>query len=580
MDWPKYESLTPQAFSLAHLRYFFSDWQSLKAIGTVMILIALYLLGIHLSLPLANTQHLHQIISSSQMLTIIDELFTGGALGNLAPFALGIFPLFFLQFGSMEVIRGRLRRGTRVTLRSLSAITILAVLIIAWFAVIKVIPVSALSIIVYLIYLLGGSLLLFIIENRLIKYGGPDILYLNALLIGIIYIRSLFLNRHVAALIIGSLIVCFVLSFAFLITKVDEIHLSNIREEQVREGVLPIPATNSFLCWYLLLFTLIFAACVIGLINLLSPFQLKLFGASLPDVTIIILAQAGVSLLFARQPLIDAILSQFSGGILARRLRINNWIVPGIETGTPTAHFLAYRARRSHRATYIFYLIWVVVFSAVGFGAQLAHLPIPPLPFGPLGFIIILTFGSQIVFNLGHVIRGYAQRINYREFWTTMAETRIERQEIAIRTNLEEIINEILANIPELSPEEKEKLHQWLKSGDLKNIPRFLETIQAHFARQAQEVNNITVGKVVRMFLLCTGISLACTLIVVFIVQIFFGQLLSDPGFKAGLLISCIGIFIGTELGIIPLFGLDKNVKKLLKQLSEKRKRKKNTDLL
>jgi hypothetical protein len=260
---------------------------------------------------------------------------------------------------------------------------------------------------------------------------------------------------------------------------------------------------------------------------------------------------------------------------LARRLRINNWIIPGLEVGQPTAAYLTHRALRSHRATYIFYLIWVVVFAAAGSGAQFAHLSVPPLPFGPLGFTIILTFGSQLAFSLVSLLRRYAQRINYREYWTTTADSRIERQEIAIRTKLEDWVIELLENMPGLSPEEKATLLRLLTSGDFKNIPLILKILRAFLDRQAEAAENITVGQVVLKFLLCTFLALGFTLLGVYLIGIFFGQIPSDVGFKAGLIL----FFLSTEIGIIPISGLDANIKNLLKRLSEKRRRKKNTGL-
>ncbi len=122
MLWPKYRNPSPYTVSMAHLKFFVSDTRSLKSIGLIALLILLYLLGIHLSLPFADVQQMQHLMEQSLFLSAVNVFFTGGALGNVSPLALGILPLIFLYSGSARITGSRLRIQPRLGGRPLAII--------------------------------------------------------------------------------------------------------------------------------------------------------------------------------------------------------------------------------------------------------------------------------------------------------------------------------------------------------------------------------------------------------------------------------------------------------------------------
>src|SRR5436309_340525 len=94
MAWPDYQQLSSRQVPFRELFANIRLFKTLKFATLILLLIVVYLIGTHLSLlPFLQTKRLHDIIAQSTSLTIIDQLFTGGSLSVLSPFALGIFPL-------------------------------------------------------------------------------------------------------------------------------------------------------------------------------------------------------------------------------------------------------------------------------------------------------------------------------------------------------------------------------------------------------------------------------------------------------------------------------------------------------
>ncbi len=463
MNWPRYRTLSSYRISTAHSRFFFSDVQALKGIGIVFLAVAIYLFGIHLSLPFANIQQVQYILSQSEVLSALNVFFTGGALGNISPFAMGSVPLIFLYAGSVRIIGSRLRIQPRIRPKPLFIVTIMATLVTVWLLSVDAIPATILGFLATTLSMILGTVILFWLESKSAEHGGPDIVSLNALLIGVGYVSTLLSAINVGDLAMISLIGLFFLSFAFLVRKVDHIQVVNIKEAKVLEGRLPLPATNSFSRRLFLVLVLVVATAIIALVNFFSPLNISPFGDSLTEIALVATALL-IAMLLLRNELFDDLLGQFNCTATAKRLRVSNWIIPSVEVDLPTAIFLRKRVARVHRVSHLFYFIWILLLSTVAAIPYLFNIRITPLPFGPLGFIAVLTLCSDIGYDLFAAAHDYIQRVNFKEFWTT--------PRVAVQTfelpgeiyGLNELFERVLASLP---PEERRQLW-YLTSGKVK----------------------------------------------------------------------------------------------------------------
>jgi hypothetical protein len=125
MAWPKYQPYARHAITGEHVKRFLADRQSLIAIGATVVIVFIYLLGLQFSLPIAHKDVIQKTIAQSTLLAAVNDLFTGGALGNASPFALGVLPLFFFYGGVVTLIGSRLRIQVQITRRAVSFVTLI-----------------------------------------------------------------------------------------------------------------------------------------------------------------------------------------------------------------------------------------------------------------------------------------------------------------------------------------------------------------------------------------------------------------------------------------------------------------------
>jgi hypothetical protein len=609
MEWPKYENPARQRISLKHLNHFREDKEAHQAIGNVLLLIAIYVLGTQFAPLWVNFQKIHQVIAQSLVLTAIDEFLTGGALGNLGLFALGVVPLFFLRraLSPNEVVESQnQKRKTFLKLAFLSIAVVLAVFVTFWYITIGAVPGSILSFIIILTYLLIGLGLLLQVSNRLKEYGISSLIYLNALIIGVGYIQALILTHNILDLVIFCLVILFILSFVFLLTRNDKVSLINIRVKvrggkEELEGELPIPAMNIRLQLSLLIFTFAFVISARTLVNFFFNPVLSPFGSLLLDSALLILLYLATVLLFANNELISNwfsnSFSQFNSPAIASRLKVDYWIIrrengEEVNVGPSTAKELTKRSVKSSRFTYIFYLIWIIIFSAVELGSQVVYMPITSLPLGPLGFIIVLIVCLGIGYSAFEKARKYIQSASFEDFWvpkTTPPNFQPFTENFTPKEFAYAVVQSIMPVFHAIGlPEAKMKSIQEVIDQGMKISPdpkaskivpddRF-NTMDDPSLQRRDESNPLTLKEVLLNFLTCTILSIFITcvfaaFIVIFIViwQHFKGPLSSSDVLTIA--IGVFSIFIGILASCFLAMNLHEDIKALVKQRKKRKKK-------
>lgn len=569
--WPSYQINTARGITLPHLKKLLTDKQAIIALGNIAFFIVIYFLGTHISLPFTRVAIVQKVITQSLLLSAINELFTGGALGYVAPFSLGVFPLPLLYGGITSVVGSRLRIQPRLTIPSLIAVTALASLVVLWLMVIGAIPNTILFFIITLFYFLVGAWLLFLVDRRLTKYGGPDIVSLNALLIGVSYLRSLLLSHRIIDLLVVLLVGLFILFLILLTRKATQIELRNIKEEKVKKGVLLIPATNSVFQSVLLITTFALVAAVTTLINLFFNLGLTPFGHSPLDVLILLLILVGIVVLFSRTIFIDSLLSQFNSTATARTLMLNYWLIPDKQVGAATARYLTWEAMKSHRLTYMFYTVSIMLFSLIGLVTSLFHMPITPLPFGPLVFIIILALCSQLGYGIITTSQRYIQSINFDNFWTLPRSTAYDLQPLLAPYDVAEFVSQFL---PDATGDEQEVFAQTLVSlaaGKLlpKDIPTALGTmrriVQRGLGQEPGNAPKFGFNQFVLRLGACILVAVIITAIVTWATSLVAPTTFTDFSIRAGL----VAFFFATLLVFLtPVLGLNELILALVKRLT------------
>lgn len=559
MNWPRYRNISARTVSLHHLETFVSDKETLKTVTSTIFLIVVYFLAVHFSLPFANIQEMHRLVAQSEILSAVNAFFTGGALGEMSFLALGVVPLFFFYKSSVKVESGRLKLQPKITLWVLLIVLCLASLFTVWVTVNNIIAPTAFNFVATITCLVLGALLLFQIDKKIGELSGLDIFSLNVLLIGTSYLGKLFFPRQHTDWFVVVLIVSFGLSFIRLIRKVDIVEVSNIQTLKVREGLLPIPATNSLLRTGILNIVLVITLVLVTLLNFFFAANLSAFGDTLPDVILILSVIMGIVLLFTSNDRLHDFFAQFNARNVAKRLRNNYWIIPNVEVGRPTAAFLRHRVAQTQRSTYIFYLLWIFILSTIGILSRLVKLPITPLPFGPLGFIIVLTVCAEIGYGLIRTIARYIERVNFKEFWTTPRSdiSRVEEIEVETAYDIQEIVENLLVNLP---PEHKKqlifRLQKLLALEQVTSRDLFLFAIEViRIYRYASQPVDARFRGIVYKLIISTVLTAAILVFIIWVTEAV-GQPI-PPNFKAVIVMLAIPI----QFSFMAFFGLGQDVK-------------------
>lgn len=568
LTWPKYQAKDDKLAFLKLIKNFFADKKSLIAIGNIVFLLAIYFLGTRLALPFVRAHQIQQIIQSSTLLSVVNSMLTGGALGNGSPFALGVLPLLFFSEGHTAIVGSRLRVPVRLTLRAWLAIILFAVLATLWYMSVGAIAHTVLSFLETVLCFIVGTFVLFLIESRLTKLAGLDIIYINAAFVLVSYLHSIVLVNNLMSYVIVMLIICFTLFAILLLKKMRLIRLISIKEEKLREGILPIPATDSLFQVAILFFTFIAVLIIVTVINLFSGLRLSPLGTSWPDVLVLLLLQLGIYAFFTKNIFIDALLSRFNSYTMAKRLLQGFWIIAAFqmvatkEYLASTTRYLTEQALRTHRLTYVFFLCATLGFALPGLISQVVHIQMLPMPFGPLGFVIIMTLCVQLVYTVFDTIQKYIHSVKLGNLGVVpYAASVTDIQPFLLDHDLEDLINRLS---PYLTEEEREDIIELvisLKSNGISGKDALI--LLRKIIKRRTEYAEVSVrGFLLKLLSICV-IDLGFTAVAAWIIQLVNSNALNDLGWKEALLL----FFLGTFIAFIPIVGVDQLVKVWFKAL-------------
>ena len=167
------------------------------------------------------------------------------------------------------------------------------------------------------------------------------------------------------------------------------------------------------------------------------------FGSSRIDIVLVVSIEVFLSLYLFSQRFV-----LFNSVATAQRFQNYYWIVPGIEAGRATATFLRARVARNHRVNYLFYVGWTLAFFFVGEMQNHSSTRITPLPFGPLGFVIILSYSSEMFSGLADNLYKNLKRVNYREFWLDPRQFEVLPDLEMDQVNLDDVFQRLLTHVP------------------------------------------------------------------------------------------------------------------------------------
>jgi hypothetical protein len=558
--WPKYRKFPTRTISFSQLFLLVADKRSLRAIGIVILLIGFYILGIHFTLPFADVSQVRQVIARSPLLAAFSAFLTGKALENLGPFTLGLTPLILLYSGSITVRGGSLRFQARIKLWSFLGILIISGLGTLWLRSIAAIPSSITAFSLTMAYLTAGLLVLFWLDSKMAAYNGPAILNLNATLIAITYIQTIIATRKSGDIIAVLCIILFAISFIFLAIRVEIVQMFNIRSKPPREGILPIPVTSRIVRLVFLAAVLVISFVLMSLVNFFLSTSFQPFGRSLPEIVLVILAHGIVTIGLLSNEFIDDILGQFNSNATARRLRNNYWIIPNVDVDMPTAYFLKQWMGRVHRINYIFYFGWIIIFSLLEYGTSVLKLPITPLPFGPFGFLVIMTLCSELGYYIIKALLGNLERVNFKELLTPLRATDMVFEQGLESYDIYDILNRILGSIP---IEERIRLLQPFATSHA-SYKDVLAIVLALRNNPSASVAEGRVDQIVYKLLRAIIYSILLIAATLWLLQTFAGQAF-DASVKANLILFAIPLFVGFVLSE----GLDKDIKALLRRIGK-----------
>jgi len=130
--WPEFRRSTGRLAWLSHVRLLACDVEALRWIGLVAALVAVYLIGTHLSFPLADDSRVRDVVAASDLLAPMDAFLAGGATSRLGLFALGVLPLLIFYPSSLTMAGSRLRIQPRLSYGTLAALLVISALFSLW----------------------------------------------------------------------------------------------------------------------------------------------------------------------------------------------------------------------------------------------------------------------------------------------------------------------------------------------------------------------------------------------------------------------------------------------------------------
>jgi hypothetical protein len=528
---------------LNHLKVLSRDVDALEWIGIVAGVTVAYLIGTRLAFPFADASKIQAVISESAVLSLMDAFLAGGATGRLALFALGLLPLMMFYPGSMTVVGSRIRIQAQLRPKSLAALVCISALFSLWLETLGALAPGPWVFIGATAYWMVGLLILLKLENLLANRGGPDLLNLNAALVAADYVWHLVVTKNPDDLLTIGLVILFVITFIYVAHRSKSAEIANIRERIVRQAALPLPASNSALRGGLLLMVLICSFLGMSLANFFFALELSPFGSSLPERAFVVACTILVVIGLIRNDVLDGLLGQFNSVGTARRLKRDFWIIPGIEVGAPTAAYLRRQAAMAHRTTYLYYLAWIIVLGLLPDVTARFGMALTEPPFGPLGFVLVLTLCAEVFDLVWSWWRAYTERVDFLTFWTPIALP--SAFEISLEEyGLEDTIDRLLGR---LSTEERVRLAQF--DAENPSISDILKISLAIARARDTDIQTVSPKAILVKLALSAALSLAILMPVVWITQFILGTDI-DPQTKVNILLFAVPIFLGWVIAL------------------------------
>lgn len=564
MNWPKYREINTFHISTNHLFEVITNFALITGAIKVFIIILVYVEGVQFSVPFADAAKMKVLVEQSHILTVIDAFFTGGALANVSPFALGILPLMLLFGSYTDSSTGRLRIEPRITRKSILLIGALSAFLIVWLAYNNVIP-SNLSTILISTTILGlGSIILLKLNNYLALLCNVELLSVNLILVGISYIVQVKLANNGDLILIGFMIL-FALHFTYISQKGENVQIFNIKKlNEVREGNLSLTASNSLLRQSTLFFIVVLTLIFTALVNFAFETKVVLFGNSYVEIFSLIASTFCVVFLGSTNTIFGSFLSQFNASYVAKILINDYWVIPNVQIGKQTASYLQLRATHLFRLTYYFYLVWVTFLSIIVIGLTSLDIPYTPLPFGVLGILLILNTIVELGYQFVTAFLNFIRRVTLKEFWGIVGISGVQEIEIVTPRDFEELQNIFYSHLTQAEQLALTKRAQELLNSD--NLPvRDIAQIIYNSIRLYRRPRVLSVEKQRKLIYfkltLCTSITLAIGTIAVLAISIAIQEITTE------IRVVTVLSMISTQFSLMGLVGLGQDFRGLWQKM-------------
>jgi hypothetical protein len=527
---------------IGFIRQSVQDRRALTNLVLLASIITLYQIGLKTTFPFIDRNKVADSVESVPLIALMDALFSGGALKNAGLFLLGILPVMMIM---NPMFRAGDRRFPAVSLSRLKIFVIAASIaaILLWLRYIEAAPDNLLFYTVFSCYLLLGFIFLIKIEAFLIKNFRISLLHINASLIIIGYLRILFSPWQPSHFVVAVLLIALALSMVWLSLQEKLIHLVNIRQSQVSYGILPIPVSNTVIRLILPLLILFATVLVSQSLNVLLTLQIDPYSNSRIGSLTLILVSVVILISCASSKIVDSLLSQFSAVKAAIQMKLRFWIVPGIEPDKATVDYLSTQVHQSMRINYYFFLVWVSLLCTLNLINAEFRLGIPPLSFGVPGFLVAFVLCIELIYKLGHQIYSRLQLVSVREFWSLPMTNSISAIPVEPAS-----FQEVFEQYMPLKNDEERRLLQELRNTSDETPTTPLQIIVA--------LSTATIA------------GLGITALVAIVMERISPGMLSDSTQRAQLL----AVWIGIQLSMIPLFGVDQDIRAYIRQQRRKRR--------
>lgn len=410
--WPTFGSLS--AGNPVLLTRFTLDPGSLRTLAAVAGLLALYVAGLYAPIPALQPRPAGP--PPWWFLRLFDQLFTGGAFDRGALFALGLFAS--LSFGN----------PARPFWRRLLAHGVLTVLALAVYLTRLPGSLGPATLAATFALLYFGGIAVVFLNRWLVRKGGPQILYVNILLLFGQHFRDvvaqLVRQRDFAVLAAaGAGIVLLSVSAVYVFRTRIFFEVENIKSMADRRSVtLEIRGVDESSLDQLGLTSVILFLSLSGVVSLFAGWRdlaaarfawvAAISGAVFLLVAFLLVLTrrfltAGDSVSrYARQVLEAGELSKLHDPYRYAMQMLNHfWIVPGTPAGRETERFIEDKLTRVMRRSFLIFTLWFVTTLLIQLWADRRGAGVLLFPYGPLVFISLFLMCIGYLSALGHRLR-------------------------------------------------------------------------------------------------------------------------------------------------------------------------------